>query len=96
MNKVFCDEIPQGISTWNQHKPKADLRIVYTNSLIFEWNKSNHREKNSNTKRGRKHERQEYPIFHQDQIIHMIKEAGRKAVERDTLYENVEAREVGV
>ena len=35
-------------------------------------------------------------IFHQDQIIHMIKEAGRKAVERDTLYENVEVREVGV
>ena len=35
-------------------------------------------------------------IFHQDQIIHMIKEAGRKAVERDTLYENVESREVGV
>ena len=26
-------------------------------------------------------------IFHQDQIIHMINEAGRKAVERDTLYE---------
>ena len=35
-------------------------------------------------------------IFHQDQIIYMIKETGRKAVERDTLYENVENREVGV
>ncbi len=35
-------------------------------------------------------------IFHQDQIINMITEAGRKAVERDTLYEKVECREVGV
>ena len=29
-------------------------------------------------------------VFHKDQIIHMIKESGRKPVERDTLYENVE------
>ena len=29
-------------------------------------------------------------VFHKDQIIHMITESGRKPVERDTLYENVE------
>ncbi len=29
-------------------------------------------------------------IFHKDQIIHMITESGRKPVERDTLYEQVE------
>jgi aminodeoxyfutalosine synthase len=34
-------------------------------------------------------------VFHKDQIIHMITESGRKPVERDTLYENVEELEVG-
>ncbi len=29
-------------------------------------------------------------VFHKDQIIHMITESGRRPVERDTLYENVE------
>ena len=31
-------------------------------------------------------------IFHQDQIISMITETGRLAVERDTLYEKVKNR----
>ena len=35
-------------------------------------------------------------IFHQDQIIDMIAEAGRKPMERDTLYEKVENRGVAV
>jgi aminodeoxyfutalosine synthase len=33
-------------------------------------------------------------VFHKDQIIHMITESGRKPVERDTLYENVNELEV--
>ena len=32
-------------------------------------------------------------VFHKDQIIHMITQSGRKPVERDTLYENVEELE---
>ncbi len=32
-------------------------------------------------------------VFHKDQIIHMITESGRKPVERDTLYENVDELE---
>jgi aminodeoxyfutalosine synthase len=35
-------------------------------------------------------------IFHQDQIINMIREAGRNPVERDTLYEKVESRGMGI
>jgi aminodeoxyfutalosine synthase len=34
-------------------------------------------------------------VFHKDQIIHMITESGKKPVERDTLYENVDELEVG-
>ena len=29
-------------------------------------------------------------IFHKDQIVRMIREAGRKPVERDTLYEELQ------
>ncbi len=35
-------------------------------------------------------------IFHQNQIIGMITEAGRQPVERDTLYEKVEPRVAAV